>query len=49
MGRLVDPLTPEEWEKLPAWQKWLSRHWYIPLAGAALLVAGIYFLVRMLG
>lgn len=26
MGRLVTPLSQEEWDKLPDWQKWASNH-----------------------
>ncbi len=31
MGRLVIPLTQEEYEKLPKWKKWVSRngHWVV--------------------
>ncbi len=26
MGRLINPMSQEEWEKLPNWQKWVSNH-----------------------
>ena len=33
MGRLVRPISDEEYEKLPEWEKWISRNgnWLIPL------------------
>ena len=46
MGRLIDPMTPEEWEKLPAGQKWLSRYWYIPMIVLAVFFVALYFLTR---
>ena len=32
MGRLVNPISDEEYEKLPEWEKWISRNgnWLIP-------------------
>jgi len=35
MGRLVEPLSPEEWEKLPSWQKWLNSRPAVLIAGWA--------------
>jgi len=26
MGRLITPISKEEWDKLPNWQKWMSNH-----------------------
>ncbi len=33
MGRLVEPLSKEEFEKLPKWQQWISNYWYILIGG----------------
>jgi ascorbate-specific PTS system EIIC-type component UlaA len=37
MGRLVTPISKEEFEKLPKWQQWFSNHWYFILIILALL------------
>ncbi len=34
MGRLVTPISKEEFEKLPKWQQWVGHNalWLVPLA-----------------
>ena len=29
MSRFVQPMSKEEWEKLPEWKKWMNRHWWL--------------------
>ncbi len=43
MGRLVTPLSAEEYEKLPGWQKWLGRNvlWVLPLGLLAVLLGAV--------
>lgn len=38
-GRLITPLSAEEWNKLPAWQKWVSLNafWVVPAVTAAMV------------
>ena len=39
MGRLVDPISHEEFERLPKWQQWISNHWYFVVLVAIAAIA----------
>lgn len=43
MSRLVRPISKEEFEKLPRWQRWVSNNalWLVPLVMALVVGVGV--------
>lgn len=48
MSRLVEPISQEEFEKLPKWQQFFNEHWYLfpgiyTLIFVTIIMLAIYF------
>jgi hypothetical protein len=42
MGRLIEPISQEEFEKLPKWKQWTSNHWYLfPIVFSVIFIVTI--------
>ena len=47
MSRLVEPISQEEYDKLPRWQKWINVHWGWVLGAFVILFVGSLILIKM--
>jgi hypothetical protein len=49
MGRLVNPIPQEEFEKLPKWQQWIGNHPLISVSLILSIFVGFALVMNIIG